>query len=151
MATRRQVISVLEQALMEALPLRLVPGNDLCEALEAEVAKRSCRAAFVLSAIGSLAPARLRFADASAPTTLSGHCEILSLAGTIAANGSHLHMSVADATGQVLGGHVAHGSMVHTTVEALLLLLPEWSFTRKLDDATGFAELVANRGGPRDA
>jgi len=77
---------------METLPLRLVPGNDLREALEAEVAKRSCRAAFVLSAIGSLSPARLRFAGATAPITFSGNCEILSLAGTIAANGSHLHM-----------------------------------------------------------
>ena len=54
-------------------------------------------------------------------------------------------MSVADATGQVLGGHVAHGSIVHTTVEALLVLLPEWSFTRELDGATGFTELVVSR------
>jgi uncharacterized protein len=51
-------------------------------------------------------------------------------------------MSVADAEGRVLGGHVAYGCMVRTTAEVLLLLLPGWSFTREPDPATGHAELV---------
>jgi predicted DNA-binding protein with PD1-like motif len=51
-------------------------------------------------------------------------------------------MSVADARGQVFGGHVASGCMVRTTAELLLALLPEHRFARKLDPATGFLELV---------
>jgi hypothetical protein len=47
-----------------------------------------------------------------------------------------------DATGRPFGGHVAYGCTIRTTAEALLLLLPEWSFMRELDSATGFAELV---------
>ena len=43
-------------------------------------------------------------------------------------------------SGRVMGGHVAHGCIVHTTAEVLLLLLSDWSFDRELDPVTGFAE-----------
>jgi predicted DNA-binding protein with PD1-like motif len=36
---------------------------------------------------------------------------------------------------------------VRTTAEVLLLPLPEWSFNREFDPATGFAELVISRRG----
>jgi predicted DNA-binding protein with PD1-like motif len=132
---------------VETLPVRLSPGADLRAALEAEVAARSYRAAFVISGIGSLGGARLRLAGARGPDDLRGDLEILTLAGTIADSGSHLHMSVADSTGRVMGGHVGHGCIVRTTAEVLLLLLPEWSLDRALDPATGFAELVVSRRG----
>jgi predicted DNA-binding protein with PD1-like motif len=130
---------------MEALPLRLKPGTDLRAALQAEVAARSYSAAFVISVVGSLNGARLRLAGVGDPDTLRGDFEILTLAGTVARNGAHLHMSVADARGRVLGGHVAHGCIVRTTAEVLLLLLSDWSFIREPDPATGFAELVVSR------
>jgi uncharacterized protein len=127
---------------METLPLRISPDMDLRSALESAVAARNCGAAFLVSGIGSLSHARLRRAGAAEPDALRGDQEILTLAGTVAGNGSHLHMSVADAEGRVLGGHVAYGCMVRTTAEVLLLLLPGWSFTREPDPATGHAELV---------
>jgi uncharacterized protein len=127
---------------MEALPLRVTPGTDLRSELESAVAARRCRAAFLVSGIGSLRQARLRLAGKAEPDALHGDLEILTLAGTVASNGSHLHMSVADTDGRVFGGHVAYGCTVRTTAEVLLLLLPEWSFTREPDPATGFAELV---------
>lgn len=130
---------------MEPLPLRLSPGADLRTALEAEVAARSCNAAYVLSAVGSLVGARLRLAGAGEPEDLRGDLEILTLAGTVSRKGSHLHMSVANSQGRVTGGHVAHGCIVRTTAEVLLLLLSEWSFNREFDPATGFAELVVSR------
>jgi hypothetical protein len=130
---------------METLPLRLTPGVDLRAALEAEIAAGSHTAAFVIAAVGSLSAARLRLAGVTKPDNLRGDLEILTLSGTIAGNGSHLHMSVADQHGQVMGGHVAHGCIVRTTAEVLLVLLPEWSFRRELDPATGFAELVVSR------
>jgi len=132
---------------MEALPLRLSPSADLRTALEAAVALRSHRAGFVVSGVGSLSEARLRLAGAEEPGNLRGDLEILTLAGTVASNGSHLHLSVADSDGRVMGGHVAHGCTVRTTAEVLLLLLPGWSFKREFDPATGFAELVASRRG----
>lgn len=72
---------------------------------------------------------------------LAGEIEILTLAGSLAANGSHLHISVADRQGRVLGGHVAPGCIVRTTAEILLALLPDWQFERAPDPATGYAEL----------
>jgi predicted DNA-binding protein with PD1-like motif len=34
-----------------------------------------------------------------------------------------------------MGGHVAHGCIVRTTAELVLLLLLEWSFEREFDPA----------------
>lgn len=127
---------------MEVLPIRLLPGQDLRHALEAVVTERGCDAAFVLSGIGSLAPAILRFAGAAKLTTISGDAELLTLSGSIAGTASHLHASVSDAHGVVTGGHLAYGCTVRTTAEVLLALLPEWRFSREPDAATGYDELV---------
>jgi predicted DNA-binding protein with PD1-like motif len=136
---------------MDLLPLRLLPGDDLRKALEAAVASRDCGAAFVLSGIGSLGNTKLRLAGATTPAELTGPLEILSLAGSISVDGSHLHMSIADSTGRVLGGHVAYGCVVRTTAEVLLVLIREWSFTRETDAVTGYKELVARTKSGADA
>ncbi len=126
---------------MHALPLRLHPGEDLRLALEAALAGSG--AAFVLQGIGSLSVAQLRLAGAGQPTELLGDLEILTLAGSIAPDGAHLHMSVSDAQGRVMGGHVAAGCIVRTTAEVLLAVLPDHRFSRELDaDGSGFRELV---------
>ncbi len=131
---------------MEPLPLRLRPSSDLRRALEASLDPRRHRAAFVMAGIGSLSQARLRLAGKKQPEVLDGNLEILTLAGSISSDGAHLHMSVADETGHVTGGHVGYDCMVRTTAEVLLVLLPEWSFTREQDPMTGFAELVIRKG-----
>jgi predicted DNA-binding protein with PD1-like motif len=135
---------------MQTLPIRLNPGDDIRAAIEAAVRGADCRAAFVISGIGSLSTAGLRFAGADQPRRFSGDIEILSLAGSIAFDGahssSHLHMALATASGEVFGGHVMPGCTVRTTAEVLLALLPEWAFSRAPDAATGYLELeVAKR------
>lgn len=127
---------------MQALPLRLYPGDDLRAAVEAVLSERALRAAFVIQGIGSLDVAELRFAGADLPTELRGDLEILTIAGSVSPDGAHLHMSVADARGQVFGGHVSPGCKVRTTAELLLALLPGHAFSRETDPRTGFAELV---------
>ena len=131
---------------MESFPIRLTPGQDLRAALEAAVLAQNCRAAFVLSGIGSLSTAGIRLAGAAQPTRLTESMEILTLSGTVAASGdktgSHMHIAISTATGQVLGGHVAPGCIVLTTAEVLLALLPDWQFTREPDALTGYDELV---------
>jgi len=127
---------------MEALPLRLLPDADLRTSLQEVVASRGLRAAFLIAGIGSLRQARVRLAGSAKPITLAGDLEILTLYGSVGANRSHLHLSSADAEGRVIGGHVAPGCIVRTTAEILVLLLPEWSFSRDLDPTTGYAELV---------
>ncbi|MEP7099449.1 MAG: PPC domain-containing DNA-binding protein [Burkholderiales bacterium] len=132
---------------MTPLPLRLRPGDDLRRTLEAALVAAGGEAAFVLSGIGSLGVTTLRLAGADEAIDVPGDVEILTLAGSIAVGGSHLHASVADASGRVLGGHVAYGCVVRTTAEVLLALLPGWRFTREADPATGYAELMPMRTG----
>jgi predicted DNA-binding protein with PD1-like motif len=126
---------------MQPLPLRLLPGQDLRLALEAELGSHP--AAFVLQGIGSLSVAQLRYAGVDQVTELRGDLEILTLAGSISPDGAHLHMSVADAQGRVVGGHVAPGCLVRTTAEILLAILPDHAFSRETDPGgSGFRELV---------
>lgn len=125
---------------MQAVPLRLLPGQDLRAALEAALAGHS--AAFVLQGIGSLSVAQLRFAGAEQATEVRGDLEILTLAGSLTPDGAHLHMSVSDAQGRVIGGHVAAGCIVRTTAEVLLAVLPDHEFSREPDAASCFRELV---------
>jgi hypothetical protein len=125
-----------------ALPLRLHPGQDLRAALDAMLPLHGVQAGFVLQGIGSLSVAQIRLAGAAAATTLVGDLEILTLAGSLSRDGSHLHISVADAQGRVTGGHVTPGCIVRTTAEVMVALLPEHAFSRAVDEASGFKELV---------
>jgi len=124
------------------LPLRLRPGDDLRSALDAALAEHGAAAAFVVAGIGSLREARLRFAGREVLQHAVGDLEILTLAGTLGAGGSHLHASLSDADGRVFGGHVAPGCIVRTTAEILLAVLDDMAFTREPDPATGYTELV---------
>jgi len=126
------------------LPLRLLPGDDLRRSLEQAAVARGWDAAFVIAGIGSLRPAAIRFAGAPEATVIDADVEMLSLSGSLSRSGAHLHMAVSDAAGQVLGGHVAYGCSVRTTAEVLVVLLPDWHFSREPDARTGFAELLVS-------
>jgi hypothetical protein len=127
---------------MRVVPLRLTPGADLRLALDAWMLQQSEQAGCVISGIGSLSEARLRLAGKGTITSRSGDLEILSLVGTLSPDGAHLHIAIADSTGAVVGGHLCSGSLVRTTAELVLGLLPEWEFRREQDPATGCAELL---------
>ncbi|MFM7549050.1 MAG: PPC domain-containing DNA-binding protein [Cyanobacteriota bacterium] len=126
---------------MKVVPLRLKPGDDLRRALEAWMGEQEEQAGCVISAIGTLSLAQLRLAGASEATAIHGELEILSLSGTLSPDGAHLHIAIADSSGSVIGGHLCAGSLVRTTAELVIGLLPEWQFSRELDPATGYAEL----------
>ena len=126
---------------MNVVPLRLTPGADLRRVLEAWMAEQQEQAGCVLSAVGSLSVVQLRLAGAAEATAIHGDLEILSLSGTLSPDGAHLHLAIADNTGAVIGGHLGAGSLVRTTAELVIGLLPQWRFRRELDPATGSAEL----------
>ena len=127
---------------VDFLPIRLSPGADLRRALQEIAADRMTGSAFVIVGIGSLSLARIRYAGAELETTLAGPLEVLSLGGSLSPGGAHLHLAVADASGEVRGGHLGYGSIVRTTAEILLAPLAAWTLTRALDPQTGFLELV---------
>jgi predicted DNA-binding protein with PD1-like motif len=126
---------------MKVVPLRLQPGDDLRQALEIWMGEQQEQAGCVIGAVGSLSVAQLRFAGAAEATTIHGELEILSLSGTLSPDGAHLHIAISGSSGAVIGGHLCVGSLVRTTAELVVGLLPEWQFSRELDPATGYPEL----------
>ena len=124
---------------MKVVPLRLTPGADLRLALEAWMGAQQEQAGCVISAVGSLSLAQLRLVGATQATAIHGELEILSLSGTLSPDGAHLHIAASGSSGTVIGGHLCSGSLVRTTAELVIGLLPEWQFRRELDPATGYA------------
>ena len=127
---------------MELIPLRLRPGDDLKQALESWIAHEGEGSAWIVSGIGSLTVAQLRLAGRTEPSVLDRDLEILTLQGSLCRSGSHIHITVADANGAVLGGHLCEGSVVRTTAEVLIARLPQWQLQRAVDLTTGYRELV---------
>jgi len=66
----------------------------------------------------------------------------VSLVGTLSGSGGHLHISLSDAQGHMIGGHVIGGLFVFTTAEVVIGECSDLQFTREHDDTTGFQELV---------
>lgn len=126
---------------MKTHPLRLFPGQDLKQELDALVKAQDWPAACVLTGIGSLKVVAVRFAGVEKSIRLTGPHEIVSLAGTLGRNGSHLHVLVSDEEGVARGGHLMKGCLVNTTAEIVLGVFPDWEFRRRYDEATGYAEL----------
>ena len=126
---------------LATFPVRLEPGDDLRRTLEELAVSRGWQAAFVIAGIGSLRPAAIRLAGADETQVIDRDVELLTLAGSLSPAGAHLHLSIADDTGRVTGGHVAYGCRVRTTAELLIVLLPDWRFARDADPRTGFPEL----------
>ncbi len=121
---------------------RLASGADLRAELVARTQAMHIGAAAIVTCVGSLQVASLRLADESLPKPYVGPFEIVSLVGTLGQGLCHLHLSIADATGRVIGGHMREGCIVHTTAEIVLVSLADLIFDRQPDAGTGFNELA---------
>lgn len=126
---------------MKVFALRLKPNQDLKESLRNFVVEHDIKAGFVLTAIGSLKQATLRFANQNISTVLTDKFEIISLNGTLATEGIHLHISIADQSGKTLGGHLDNGCIIYTTAEIVIGTSNEFNFIRTIDQQTGYKEL----------
>jgi uncharacterized protein len=135
---------------MNLRPVRLSPGADLRRAVEDMSADLPEGSGFLVSGIGSLVHARLRLANEAEEQFVAGPLEIISVSGSISADGVHLHLCVADAHGQVLGGHACQGCEVRTTAELLVADLPGYRLARELDENSGFKELVIRTSRPEN-
>jgi uncharacterized protein len=122
--------------------LRLVPGEDLRLSLIAMCKQEQILAGAIVSAVGSLQSACLRYANGKVGTRLTGPFEIVSLSGTLSVAGIHIHLSIADSEGLTRGGHLVEGNTVHTTCELVIIEQRDLHFLRELDPHTGYPELV---------
>ena len=126
---------------MKVFALRLKPNQDLRQSLKIFAQEQNIKAGFILTAIGSLKQANIRFADREISTVLNDKFEILSLNGTLANTGVHLHMAIADRAGKTIGGHLDNGCIIYTTAEIVIGASEEFSFIRTVDQQTGYKEL----------
>ena len=107
---------------MHAVQLHLQAGSDVRRSLE-QLALEHNAGGFVLSVVGNLSQAAFACPGKSAPTVLAGELEIITLQGTISPDGVHLHLSFSDASCQVWGGHLEHGTLVLRGADLLVGLL----------------------------
>jgi hypothetical protein len=126
---------------MKIFALRLKPERDLRRSLNDFCQAENIKAGVILTAIGSLKQATIRFANCNVSTVLNDKFEILSLNGTVANTGVHLHIAVADKTGKTIGGHLDDGCIIYTTAEIVIGVSEEFSFIRTVDEETGYKEL----------
>jgi predicted DNA-binding protein with PD1-like motif len=135
---------------MQTIVFRLQPDSDLRQSLLDYCIAHEITAAFVLSCVGSLRIAEIRFAGCSDSTHFDEKLEILSLAGTLSPHGCHLHIVISNKRGQVTGGHLMNGSHIYTTAEIILGVLPDMTFGREHDPVTGYKELnISTSGKPQ--
>ena len=95
----------------------------------------------MLTCVGSLRKAVLRFANQEASISLNGHYEIVSLTGVFSLHGGHYHIAIADGEGRCYGAHLMDGSEVYTTAEIVLARLDGFRFLRSFDPQTGYPEV----------
>ncbi|MEO1761636.1 MAG: PPC domain-containing DNA-binding protein [Cyanobacteria bacterium J06629_18] len=126
---------------MKVFPIRLEPNADLRQSLNSFAVEQNIQAGFILTGIGSLKEAVIRFANQQDTTVLTDKFEILSLNGTLAATGIHIHIMIADRQGKVIGGHLSDGCMIYTTAEIVIGIVENFGFYRSFDEQTGFNEL----------
>lgn len=127
--------------------IRLKPGQDVVAELRKFVDANGLQAVSIVSVVGSLTRALLRYAHTGVWAEVSGHFEIVSLVGTIDGKGEHLHISLSDSKGVTVGAHFGVGSAVYTTAEIILAELPGLHFRREPCPLSGWDELVVS---PRD-
>ncbi len=127
---------------LETFSFRLKPGQDLKQQIDLVVKEKRIDAGAVLTCVGSLTDVQLRLANQEKVAHWQGHFEIVSLVGTLSANGSHLHLSVSDSTGRTIGGHLWEGCKIYTTAEIVIGVLTDVVFAREPDPTFGYKELV---------
>ncbi|BHH85019.1 PPC domain-containing DNA-binding protein [Desulforhopalus sp. 52FAK] len=126
---------------METLSLRLHPGQDLKIEIDQRIAQHEIEAACILTCVGSLNTAVLRFANQQTSEILEGHFEIVSLTGVLSKHGSHHHIAIADEQGRSYGAHLMEGCKIYTTAEIVIGIIDDCTFLRTFDPQTGYPEL----------
>lgn len=137
--------------------IRLKPGDDLQLSLLSFVQRHCFSAVSVVTCVGSLDTVCFRLASAGVNSTSEYfkteglRYEITSLVGTLEKEAtkseaySHLHISIADIHGKVIGGHLMPGCKIYTTAEITLVVQPMLQFKREPCSLSGYDELVVSR------
>lgn len=126
---------------MKIFATRLKPNQDLKTSIVSFVEENNIQAGFILTAVGSLKKAALRFASQDSYQVFNERFEIVSLVGTLSIHGIHLHISLSDKNGKTIGGHLVEGCLIYTTAEIVIGTSEKLIFQRTVDEMTGYQEL----------
>lgn len=124
---------------MHTLPLHLDAGSDVRLSLE-RLAREQGTCGYVLSVVGNLSTAVFQCPGRAAPTRLRGELEIITLSGTLAPEGVHLHLSFSDGDCRVWGGHLEPGTLVLRGADLLLGWLPAAAAATPTSTAAALAD-----------
>lgn len=134
---------------MKLYTLRLKPGQDIRTELLSYAKEHAIKAGSIVTCVGAVEECVLRMAGAKPEQqdirTVEGAHEIVSLVGTLTGDGCHLHIALASSEGEVIGGHLKHGSKVFPTAEIVIIEDETVEYTREPDEQTGFEELVVTK------
>ncbi len=126
--------------------LRLRPNQDLKQEIVAFAKEHNIQAGYVITCVGSLKKASLRFANQPNATNFEDKFEIVSLVGTLSFDsGAHLHASISDGMGKTIGGHLMDGNIVYTTAEIIIGEVLDVQFSRRLDSISTYNELFIEK------
>ena len=93
-------------------------------------------------AVGCCSKVKFRLAGAESFYEDERDYEIVSIMGTISSDGVHIHISFADDTGKVVGGHLTEGCIINTTCEVSIIKSDKYKLSREYDEETCYKELV---------
>lgn len=127
--------------------LRLKPGEDVLDRTQAFVAENNLQAVGIVTVVGSLTHAMIRYAARPAGALREGLFEIVSMIGTLEPTGGHVHISCSDENGDMFGGHMLSGCLVRTACEIVLVELTDLAFRREYCPMSTWDELVVDRRG----
>ena len=130
-----------------AVAVRLKPGTDLLEGLTQVCKKNKIQNGVIVSALGSLSKAYLcnpTEVDTKAgygygePTFIDGPLELLGASGVVChdLDGSvnlHVHVTISNKQAECFGGHLAPGTTVLLTTDAVIAELSGIEMERKMD------------------
>lgn len=124
---------------MKELAFRLSKDDDLRRCIEDKCI--DINTAIVLSCVGCLHHLNIRLAQAKEYLSSDLDYEIVSATGTISNGKAHIHISLADNKGNVVGGHLEYGCLVNTTCEIVIGVLQDYESNREFDKNTGYEEI----------
>lgn len=125
--------------------LQLKPGQDLKKELKKFTDSHNIKAGYVLTGVGNLTKATLRFVDEKVKT-FDKNFGIVSIDGTLSRDGMHVHIVISDNDGVTFGGHLKEGCIIYHSAEIVIGESENFTFSREFDSKTGFNELQIEYG-----
>ncbi|MBR9876094.1 DNA-binding protein [Vibrio sp. J1-1] len=129
---------------INVIAMRLTKGMDLKQCLTEIVRDHNIKAGSIASCVGCVSQLQLRLAGAKSTLMKQEPLEIVSVMGTLTPEHQHVHISLSDEQGHVWGGHLMEGTIIDTTAELIIHSYTNLTFSREMDESTGYTELEVN-------